>query len=450
MSIRAQILIAVACICIATVTGFGWLVTQRVQARANQLAHEAALETAQFVALIGTHGIDKTGASFNGVVKRLDETGWLIKLGSGETTRIQLYDVRGVQRFDSSRPDAALTGGPDVEAALKGTPLLEPVLLPDRRVAAAQPLRRGVDGEILGAVRVIRPVVGVAEILGSLAPEIATLALVAVLLAVVSAFVVGRSITAPISRLTEAAMRIAAGDRSHPLPVPRGAEVRSLTRAYLEMRRELEDKREIERLSQDLSHELKNPIASVRALSEALEAGALSDPVTGPRMVAQVHDASKRMEEILVDMLALARLESRGLDRREPLDLLELVAEALRPIGGKVEVTPAVLPLIRGDRVWLTRAVGNLLRNAVENAGGEAVRVDASVTGTQLELRIANPGAVPEAIRDRLFERFVTRRPEGTGLGMAIARSVAEAHGGSVAVVEAGPPRVVLALRLPV
>ena len=459
MSIRTQILLAVTAISALTICGFAAVVTSRVQARANQLAFEAAVESARFIGLVATHGLDQTHVSFDSALKTLQHTGWMVKLGgNGQATRLQLFDADAKLRFDSGQVDEDSAAGPDVEAALKGVGLSSPVLLRDSRVAAAEALRRGGgEGEILGAIRVIRPVLGVQEILQGLAPEIGALALGCVLLAALTALIVGRSISAPIANLTLAARKIAAGDRAYRLPLPKGSEVRALTDAYAEMRRELEDKREIERLSADLGHEFKNPIASVRALAEALEAGAAQDPVAGPRLISQIKSATQRMELILGDLLALARLEARGLDRQGPVDPQEVIRDAAEALavraaerGVKVELTAAAASPLRGDRIWLSRAIGNLLSNAIEHSEpGGTVRVVSEQVDGAFGLRIENQGEVPATVRERLFERFVTRRPEGTGLGLAIARSVAEAHGGSVALVEAGPPRVVLSLKLP-
>jgi two-component system sensor histidine kinase CreC len=284
-------------------------------------------------------------------------------------------------------------------------------------------------------------------------------ALLCMVLVLVGAYAAGRSIGLPITRLTLAARKIAGGDRSLPFPPPRGLEVRALTESYEEMRRELEDKRHIERMTQDLSHELKNPIASVRALAEALEDGGLADAAAGPRLVKQIQGAAARLEAILADVLVLARLEARGLNPRRPVELRRLVAECVdalaprcaeRQVEVTVEQAPGSVDTLEADSSWLARAVTNLILNAVENSPpGAQVQVALSSAGPVRELLVSNPGEVPAAVKDRLFERFVTRRQEGTGLGLAIARSVAEAHRGSLWLDEAGPPQVRLRLKLP-
>ncbi len=457
LSINSQVLLAVAGISAVTTAAFAYLVIGRVQARADVLAFEAARENATLIAAIASRGLDRTGASFDGASQRLRAASAWLSMGEEHTTRIQLFNHAAELRFDTTDTEEHRAAGAAVRAALAGQALAEPVVLAGSRVAAAAPVRRGLLGaEVLGAVRVIRPALGVRTILANIAPEVAALALLCVLLASVGAILVGRSIGQPILRLTRATRRVAAGDRTAALPKPKGREVAELTSAFEEMRRELEDKHLIERLTQDLSHELKNPIAAVAALAEALEEGGLSDPEAGPRLVSQIRSAAARLEGVVSDVLALSRLEARGVDREGEVAITELLAEAVTDLapttterGISINVDHQRLPSLRGDAVWLRRALTNLLANAVENTASGEVTVRAVIARQQLEIRIANPGEVAEALRPKLFERFVSRRTDGTGLGLAIARSVAEAHGGTVSLEESGPPEVVIRLRLP-
>src|SRR2546429_9901397 len=93
----------------------------------------------------------------------------------------------------------------------------------------------------------------------------------------------GGAVAGPIERLTRAAERVAAGERQAPLPEPRGREARALTHALESMRRGLEGGRALENLVADASHELKNPVAAIRASAEVLTEGAADAPGTAPR-----------------------------------------------------------------------------------------------------------------------------------------------------------------------
>jgi two-component system, OmpR family, sensor histidine kinase CreC len=436
-------------------------VTARIQTRTHALAFQAATEDARLVGLIANRGLEQSGTTFRAAIRSLRASGALFRFGAGPgDTRVQFYDANGRCQFDSGVTEEDLDRrpriaddrtAPDVADALRGSTRDEPFLLDAEHVAAAAPIRK--DDRVVGVIRIIKPSLGMQVILEELAPEIMLLAACFVALVVAIALVLGRSLSRPVKRLTAATRKIAAGARSQSLPEPRGREVAELTEAFYEMRRELEDRRRIERLSQDLSHELKNPIAAIRSLSEALAAGALTDPEAGPRLLARIDEATGRLEAIVTDLLALARLEAKGIDRAGRVELARLVAEARaealagHPEAPVVEVDVNVPQAVPGDAVWLKRALVNLLTNAIEASGRAKLR--ALIDGDKVRVTVSNPGEVPLSVREHLFERFVTRRPQGTGLGLAIVASVADAHGGMAYLAEPGPPEVVIGLSWP-
>ncbi|MCK6574774.1 ATP-binding protein [Myxococcota bacterium] len=291
-----------------------------------------------------------------------------------------------------------------------------------------------------------------AQLLADFGPKLTFLAFVLGSAAAVAAFVLGRGTAAPLERLILAAEAIARGERQAVLPPPQGREVRRLTMAFESMRRSLEDRHTIERFVADLGHELKNPVAAIRAACEALSLGAVDDPTARARFVGRIDEAGRRLEILLHDLLGLARLEAQGvpLDTRA-LDLARTVTAAIEAAEPRATARNVVIDAdeptdpapVRGDERWLRRAVDNLLSNAVRYAPeGTAVDVRLRVDGdfVVLTLRDRGPGVTP-ALRARLFERFVTDRTDadGTGLGLAIVRSVAEHHGGRVRLVEVSP-----------
>src|SRR5260370_22704 len=136
-------------------------------------------------------------------------------------------------------------------------------------------------------------------------------ALVFALVSAAVAIVLGNAVAIPIERLTRAAQRVAAGERQAVLPEPRGREVRALTHALESMRRELEQRHALEAFVADLSHELKNPIASVRAAAEVLE-DAADDPRTARKFAGRIRESAEKLSALTLDLLSLARLEARG------------------------------------------------------------------------------------------------------------------------------------------
>jgi len=290
-------------------------------------------------------------------------------------------------------------------------------------------------------------------------PKLTVVAVLLGLGAAASALVLGRSVATPLERLTQAAEAIARGERQAVLPHPVGREVRRLTHAFESMRRALEDRHAIERFVADLSHELKNPVAAIRASCEVLSEGAAEDAEARTRFLRRIDEANRRLEVLLHDLLALARLEAHGLEADEtPLELAEVVREAIsgqaaRAEARRVTFDARLTPIrVQGSGRWLRRAVDNLLANAVRYAPEESVvDVEVRVTGdfVAVTVRDRGPGVSP-ALSERIFERFVTERADvdGTGLGLAIVRSVAEHHGGTARQVPVDGPGACFELRL--
>ncbi|MDP2305461.1 MAG: HAMP domain-containing sensor histidine kinase [Pseudomonadota bacterium] len=196
-----------------------------------------------------------------------------------------------------------------------------------------------------------------------------------------------------------------------------------------------------EAFAADLVHEVKNPVAAVRAVAEALERPADAERIA--RLARVLRDSSDRLDVLARRFLELARAEA-GLagDPRENVDLGVLVAalvDGMRVDERHARVTfiveahsPAV---VSGVPERLETAVRNLLENAAHFARGE-VRVGVRVESTFVLLSVKDdgPGIAAEDL-PRIFDRFFTRRAgEGTGLGLALARAVVEAHGGTLEV----------------
>ncbi|WP_329381445.1 sensor histidine kinase [Streptomyces sp. NBC_01716] len=202
----------------------------------------------------------------------------------------------------------------------------------------------------------------------------------------------------------------------------------------------------------DASHELRSPIASLRTQLEVGEAhpelldvpGAVADTV--------------RLQQLAADLLLLARLDAGEHAGSTRLDLAALVREEVsQRSADRIPVTPDVRGSaeVAGSRGQLARVLGNLLDNAQRHAAGE-VRATVCREGGQVVLAVCDDGAgVPEAERERIFERFVrlddarSRDDGGAGLGLAIARDVAHRHGGTLDVGRAGAGGARFELRLP-
>ena len=304
-----------------------------------------------------------------------------------------------------------------------------------------------------GAVQAIELEAGPAflgQFLFTVGPKATLLFVLLGLIAAAAAFVLGDGIARPLRQLARSADAIAGGERHAVLPPPVGREVRHLTRSFESMRRSLEDRHHIEQFVADLSHELKNPVSAIRAATEVLQEGAAEDPEARTRFLNLIDEAGTRLELLLQDLLALARLEARGIEpdtTRVALgDVIRTAIEGARPRldAGDLKIDLALQDVrVPGSRRWLRRAVDNLLSNAIRySEAGGTIQIS-FVQGERcaiLRVHDCGPG-VSEMIRERVFERFVTDRAEmgGTGLGLAIVRSVAELHGGGASLVEPQP-----------
>jgi signal transduction histidine kinase len=194
------------------------------------------------------------------------------------------------------------------------------------------------------------------------------------------------------------------------------------------------------RFASDASHDLRSPITAMRAqIEEALLYPEGTDwPETGLTVLASL----ERLEAIVTDLLALARLEASAPQAAEPLDLADLVQEELarRPRSKRVRrgLSPGVV--VCGDRIRLSRLLTNLLDNAERHAES-TIRVTVRAHGGLAVLEVVDDGeGVPPEHREKVFQRFVrldaarSRDAGGTGLGLPIAREIARAHNGSLTI----------------
>jgi two-component system sensor histidine kinase CreC len=269
---------------------------------------------------------------------------------------------------------------------------------------------------------------------------------------------VGARLARPVEQLSDAAARIAEGEPLTTVHAGQGAEAQKLARALTAMRREIEDKPYAAAFLRDAWHDLKTPVAAITATLEVLEDGALDDPdrAIAHRFLANLRRSADQLDRRLQDFVTLARFETSAIARSESTDVHQLVRatlDALRPLAQARQVrlihdAGSRLPL-RCDEAALARALTNLVENAIHASPGGSVQLRVSAEAHDVtSLEITNePAAVPDARKERLFDRAASS--SGSGLGLAIARAAIEAHGGRVSFTELGPPRVTVRIELP-
>ncbi|MET1232486.1 MAG: ATP-binding protein [Candidatus Limnocylindrales bacterium] len=253
-----------------------------------------------------------------------------------------------------------------------------------------------------------------------------------------------RGLSEPVDELVAAAGRVEAGDYEVKVAERGPREARALARAFNQMSARLATtERERRGFLADLTHELRTPLAVVRGNAEAIADGVYP---ADPDHLAPILDATTTLERLVDDLRTVAQAEAGDLVlHREALDLGALVVDSVAGFateaaarGVRVDVVlPDDLPSVDADPVRIAQVLGNLLANALRHTpkGGEvAVEAapDAIAGGVGVSIRDTGPGFQPDLL-PRAFDRFAkaTDSP-GAGLGLAIARDLVVAHGGTI------------------
>lgn len=301
-----------------------------------------------------------------------------------------------------------------------------------------------------GIVRLMENLGDIEATLASLRHALFLLAPAGVLLSALGAFWLSGRALAPVDRVTRMAMEIEASRLDRRLPHPGvddevGRLVDTLNRMIARLQTSFEAMR---RFTADASHELRTPLATLRNTVDV----ALLQPRDAADLRAALEAAGEeadRLQSIVADLLLLARADAGRVQlRREPLDLALLARSladtyeaAVRERGLTLRVqAPGPAP-VAGDERWLCQLLGNLLDNALDfTPPGGTVDLEVGDAGGFLRLSVSDTGpGIPEASLERVFERFFqaeparTRRPgHGSGLGLAVAAWITEAHGGRI------------------
>ena len=298
------------------------------------------------------------------------------------------------------------------------------------------------------------------------------------LLVVVFGLYLARSTARPVRGVAAAASRLAEGDLSVRLDERGPGEVGELTGAFnrmaaqlersqAELREQNEKLRESERLKSELvsivSHELRTPLASVLGFTSLLLTRDV--PPEEQRRYLEIIDAQgRRLSTLLNDFLDIERLEEGQLKlARELFDLGELVSEQAQLFAGQsdkhtldVDLRSTPLP-VRGDPNRLAQVVGNLLSNAIKySPEGGTVTVVGEREDNLVRVSVRDEGlGIPHELQQEVFGKFfrgdaAASGIAGSGLGLTIARSVIEAHGGQINVKSASGEGSVFWLELPI
>jgi two-component system phosphate regulon sensor histidine kinase PhoR len=197
----------------------------------------------------------------------------------------------------------------------------------------------------------------------------------------------------------------------------------------------------------NVSHELRTPLASLKALTETLQNGAITDPDAAPRFLGRINTEVDALTQMAQELLDLSRIESGQVELilapLAPKSLLNSAADRMRMQAERAGLKLSVkcgddLQNIRADKSRLEQVLVNLIHNAVKftKPGGEiALEAESIIGGVRFAVRDTGVGIPTESL-SRIFERFYrvdrSRTGSGTGLGLSISKHIIEAHGGKI------------------
>ena len=304
--------------------------------------------------------------------------------------------------------------------------------------------------EIVGAALVSQSTYGILQILYAVRLDILRVFLASVAVAVVLSLLVSTTIARPLRRLRAEALAITDGRgrlKGSFGGTKRRDEIGDLARALEELTTRLQKHIDfIEAFASDVSHEFKNPLASIRAATDLL--AEVDDPADRRRFAGMTRREVARMERLLSGVREMTQIDTKLKDEpREVVDLNELVhgiVEGYRlrsPDRVRFEVTAnGERACVYGAPDRMTQAIQNILDNAVSfSPPGGRVRLEVAKSGQWVDTTVEDEGpGVGGEHRDRMFDRFFTYRPDNRepnqhmGLGLPIAKAIIESYGGRI------------------
>ena len=422
---------------------------------------------------------------------RLNQFGaneWLVDTFIPRGQRARLFDVDGLLVSDSYAVTETIPGEPLPPARPAGTPAPDTRLADEKTVKTvgqaavelAAEIARALDGEpqaglrrsengdrvvsVSIPVRHVQQVLGVLtleagdvdEILGAQRRALTPFALVALFVNLLASLLLHLFVARPVMRLSAAADEVKQG-RARAISLPdlegRKDEIGDLARSLESMTETLSDRMDaIERFAADVSHEIKNPLTSIRSALETLDL--VKDKSQRDRLTSLLQNDVRRLDRLITDISNASRLDAElSRDRPRPVDLGGLLSDIVGVYETTSKSGEAVVRLVQGAgdnaRVLGREGpLGQVFRNLIDNArsfspseGSVRLTLRRAEDDPARPLRVTveddGPGIPPENL-ETVFERFYTARPRGTafgansGLGLSIVRQIVEAHGGRV------------------
>jgi len=316
-------------------------------------------------------------------------------------------------------------------------------------IFAAYPLVRPSsteDAARFETIVVATPRAGAWSILVSLLRPVFLAGIIALFISLIIAVIFARSIYRPVNRVTAAAERIAHGQYDQEIPETGPREVKGLAKSFNQMARQVKhSQQQLRHFVADVSHQLKTPLTSIQGFSQALLDGTAGDKSTKLKAATIINEESNLMRRQVDELLELARMQAGHLKlAQETVDISELL-EHCREIlmveaekkGVKIKINAELVSPVIGDADRLEQVFNNILDNALKNSPAHSL-VEIAVHNLKnetVEVRIIDSGpGIPAEQLAHVFERFYQAGGvrSGAGLGLAIAKEIITAHGGTI------------------
>lgn len=289
--------------------------------------------------------------------------------------------------------------------------------------------------------------------------------LITIIISLIIASILTYRLLKPVHELTQATERIARGDLSQRVPVHGNDELAMLASAFNHMADSLENAENNRRMmTADIAHELRNPLAVQRANLEAMQDGIYE---LTPENLKPIIEQNLLLTRLVEDLRTLAMADSGQLELvRVETDFSALIKRNIEHFQSQVDAKQITLQFLGGencppillDPERIDQILGNLLSNAIRHTpplGKITLEVTCSAQDVRLDVHDSGPG-IPEEALPHIFQRFYradksrSRSEGGSGLGLSIARKIAEAHGGTLTIANHPQGGAVVTLSLPV
>ncbi|HEX7643400.1 MAG TPA: two-component system sensor histidine kinase CreC [Burkholderiaceae bacterium] len=360
--------------------------------------------------------------------------------------RVTVTDDKGIVVFDSSGQDVGrdYSQWNDVYRTLHGQYGARSTRTdPDDPMTSVMHVAAPIvaDGKLIGALSVAKPVITVEPFVKRSQRKILQRGGVLMLASLLIGIGFSWWLSRELGKLQDYAAGVEAG-RKTALPALGNNEIGALGRALEAMRNKLEGKEYVEELMHTLAHELKSPIAAIRASAELLDENL--PQADRARFLGNILEQNRRQQQLIEKLLALVAVEKQQAIAPGSVAVSRLAAQVADDFGAKLAGKRIKLDTrldecdIPGDALLLRQALGNLLDNAIDFSPPDStIRIDGRTAGHRLALSVSDQGTgIPDYAEIRLFERFYSLpRPDGfksTGLGLPFVREVAALHRGGI------------------